>query len=379
MKNLRHFFFISIVSGLVSCTNDKSASTATEPLKEDLQRVQNEPRHYVCYQTTDSITADGKMDEASWQKAEWTANFSDIEGSLKPAPTFQTRVKMLYDSHYLYVAAELEEPHIWAYLQNHDDIVFRDNDFEIFIDPDNDTWNYFEFEINAQQTVFDLFLPQPYRSISAALHTWDFKGLKKGVSIEGTLNNGNDTDKRWVIEVAIPFSSLAFGLDSGKPDVSKFWRIDFSRVEWDTRWVNGKYEKVTDPATGKPLPEHNWVWSPVGVVSMHMPERWGYLKFSGLKAGEGTEAFKLPENEKLRNVLWAVFYRQEAYFAKNKKFAATLPELGNDINSLFDTQKYRIELRASGTFFDCSLNDMNGNPLMTINNCGRILEAGIDK
>jgi hypothetical protein len=25
--------------------------------------------------------------------------------------------------------------------------------------------------------------------------------------------------------------------------------------------------------------EDNWVWSPQGVVNMHVPERWGYLVF----------------------------------------------------------------------------------------------------
>jgi len=30
---------------------------------------------------------------------------------------------------------------------------------------------------------------------------------------------------------------------------------------------------------GKPIPEFNWVWSPIGVINMHVPNRWGYLYF----------------------------------------------------------------------------------------------------
>jgi hypothetical protein len=45
----------------------------------------------------------------------------------------------------------LESPHVWATLTNHDTVIFQDPDFEVFIDPDGDTHNYYEFEINPLQ------------------------------------------------------------------------------------------------------------------------------------------------------------------------------------------------------------------------------------
>ena len=65
-------------------------------------------------------------------------DFQDIEGDKKPRPRFRTRAKMLWDDQFFYVAAELEEPHVWATLTKHDSVIFHDNDFEIFIDPDGD-------------------------------------------------------------------------------------------------------------------------------------------------------------------------------------------------------------------------------------------------
>ena len=50
---------------------------------------------------------------------------------------------------YFYVAAEMEEPHVWGTLTQHDAVIFQDNDFEVFIDPDGDNHEYYEFEINA--------------------------------------------------------------------------------------------------------------------------------------------------------------------------------------------------------------------------------------
>ena len=97
---------------LFSCCNNKEKCNTKETLKDDLKHLLAEPRHYVCYQTDDSIYIDGKLDEKAWQQAEWTDNFTDIEGDLKPKPTQDTRVKMLWNKNYLFVAAEVSEVQI---------------------------------------------------------------------------------------------------------------------------------------------------------------------------------------------------------------------------------------------------------------------------
>ena len=51
------------------------------------------------------------------------------------------------------------------------------------------------------------------------------------------------------------------------------WRLNFSRVQWRHVIRNNRYEKVEG------LKEDNWVWSPQGVINMHVPERWGYVTF----------------------------------------------------------------------------------------------------
>ena len=70
---------------------------------------------------------------------------------------------MLWDDQYFYVGAELEEPDVWVTLTEHDSVIFRDNDFEVFIDPNSDNHEYYEFEINALGTFWDLLLPPPYK------------------------------------------------------------------------------------------------------------------------------------------------------------------------------------------------------------------------
>ncbi len=55
------------------------------------------------------------------------------------------------------------EPHIWATLTEGDATMYQDEDFEILIDPDGDSHNYFEFEMYAYNAIWDLFMLYPYR------------------------------------------------------------------------------------------------------------------------------------------------------------------------------------------------------------------------
>src|SRR4051794_17472458 len=96
------------------------------------------PRGYVCGRAKGAITVDGKADEKDWADAAWTADFVDIEGSRRPGPRFRTRAKMLWDDENFYIHAELEEPHVWGTITKKNEVIFADNDFEIFIDPDGD-------------------------------------------------------------------------------------------------------------------------------------------------------------------------------------------------------------------------------------------------
>ncbi len=81
---------------------------------EEYQHLFSTPRNYVVYQTVSEMVIDGKADETSWQNADWSDYFQDIEGDSKPVPTWQTHFKMLWDEQNLYILADLEEPNVWA-------------------------------------------------------------------------------------------------------------------------------------------------------------------------------------------------------------------------------------------------------------------------
>lgn len=269
-----------------------------------ITRSLNDPRTYDAPRTTVPPLIDGLLDDAAWRAAPWTDPFVDIRGEGWPPPAWTTRARIAWDDSSLYIAAELEESHLWATLADRDAILYREHDFEVFIDPDGDALDYYELEINALGTEFDLFLPRPYNRKGKANVAWDMEGLRTAVALDGTLNDPSDEDRGWTVEIAIPWSALRpprggaavddpretdryATVEGGRhepgagPTVGDEWRINFSRVQWPVEVVPGGYQRARQPTPEDRHPEHNWVWSPQGEINMHIPEMWGIVRFRG--------------------------------------------------------------------------------------------------
>jgi hypothetical protein len=314
-----------------------------------------QPRGYVAHHTLARVNVDGRLDDIPWRTAAWTDPFVDIEGDAKPKPRFETRVKMLWDDTYLYVGAELLEPHVWGTLTAHDSVIFRDPDFEVFIDPNGDNHEYYEFEINALGTFWDLLLPKPYKDDGKPVNAWEIPGLKSAVSVDGTLNDGRDTDRGWTVELAFPWSVLGeLARRPSPPREGDQWRVNFSRVQWPIEIAGRDYRK---PAGAR---ENNWVWSPQHVVDMHRPETWGYVQFS--RAQPGTRAFVPDLSWPARQWLMQVYSAQRAYRQAHRRFADTLAELNLTLPNPSALQN--PTLKTAGSLFEASVELKDGDFVM---------------
>ena len=312
----------------------------------------------VCYRTATPLTIDGRLDEPAWRAVAWSEPFIDIDGVQKPR--FATRMKMLWDDEYLYVGADLEEPGLWATLTERDSIIFQDHDFEVFIDPDGDTHAYYELEINALNTVWDLMLVKPYRDGGPAIHAWDVAGLKTAVHLRGTLNDPGDRDEGWSVEIAMPWSILREAAPRRRaPRDGEQWRVNYSRVQWTLDVRDGKYVKRLNPETGRPLPEDNWVWSPQGVINMHVPERWGFVQFTDAAAGTREVAFVEDPNERVKWALRRLYYRQRDYRAQHGRYADDLETL-DARNIEVDGLEFRPALATAGSLYEISAPGFDG-------------------
>ena len=287
-------FFLFFSLSLINCNN-------SDTLELDINDKIILPKHYIVNKINDEINIDGKDDELAWSNAIYTNDFIDIEGD--KIPRQKTNVKMLWDDKFLYVFAKLYENHIWGDITKRDEVIYYNNDFEVFINPNDDVFSYGEIEINALGTEWDLFLNRPYRLKGKADSSWDINGLKSAVDINGTLNDPNDLDDYWTVEIAIPLKEIEKLNTSGKDEKvisGDVWRINFSRVNWDFEINNGVYSRKKE--NGKYLPEYNWVWSPQGIINMHVPENWGYLVFS-----ENDEVFNMTNKLITQHILYTVF------------------------------------------------------------------------
>jgi hypothetical protein len=371
------FFFISIgaavwarVVRVEGVAGHQNASVQAFPVP----KIPYAPPQYICYRTPQALTIDGRLDEPAWKKAPWTELFVDIEGSLKPTPRYKTRAKMLWDADCFYVGAEMQEPDIWATLTERDSIIFYDNDFELFIDPAGSTHLYYELEINALGTEWDLLLVKPYRDGGPAVHAWDIQGLKTKVHCDGSINHPGDKDKGWSVEIAMPWKGLKECAPEKKPpQAGDQWRVNFSRVEYRVEIKDGKYAKVSDPATGKPLPEDNWVWAPTGLVAIHYPELWGFVQFSDRPAGEGKDQFISHPVEAAKWALRQVYYKEKAYFLSHDGYTDSLADLGIDRMNV-PGFKWPPRIEATDSQWEAWLESENGQERVWINHEGLVVE-----
>lgn len=280
---------------------------------------------YYCCRAVDTILIDGVCSPAEWAGAQWTDGFVEIAPGA-PVPLYDTRVKLLWDDDYLYIFAILDDPHIWARLSQRDTVVFYDNDFEVFIDPDGDTHNYLELEVNARGTLWDLLLSRPYRDLGKAITSYNLNGMKMAIGIRGTLNYPFDSDTAWTVEMALPMRSLtALSPFPVKPYEGEAWRVNFSRVQWPTAVKDSSYIKVSHSADTPDHPEMNWVWSPFESIDMHQPEAWGYLVF--------LYSCKLPEEHwqdpdaGVKSYLRELYFEQVLYKKDSGYYAARVEKI----------------------------------------------------
>lgn len=249
--------------------------------------------------TEERIQIDGKLDEKAWLNVTPSPKFVDLISGEDVA--YSTTVKLLWDSEYLYVGYEIEEPNVRGKFTERDSPIYEDNDVEIFIAGEN---AYYEFEINSLGTIYEgLFVwqsdfeksglsklaeldrknpklrYQEFNGVGFTQHPrgkrlaflgWDYPGAKTAVAVQGTLNDASDKDSGWTVELAFPWEGLKL-LNFGKPRAlppkpDDQWRIDFSRFN--------QY-KVDPPKNDS----GGWALSYHGIWDSHIPEYFPYVTF----------------------------------------------------------------------------------------------------
>lgn len=204
-----------------------------------------------------TITVDGKLDDAAWANLQWTPWWTPPDGSNGPAP--RTRARFTWDDTTLYVGVEAEDTDVWTTFVDRDSNTWEQEVIEMFIDADGDQKDYLELQVTPANVVFDARFPT-HRSDLAAARAWNMTGMRTAAFVEGTLNQREDQDTGYSIEMAIPFAEVP----GAKPTATHgdLWRVNLFR--WDF------------PKAGRQVAA---AFSPPVVGDFHALDRFGRLRF----------------------------------------------------------------------------------------------------
>jgi hypothetical protein len=235
-----------------------------------------------------------------WKQAEKTRRFVDLVTG-EPAP-LNTQAAALWDDRALYVAYWIDEPDVRASLTERDSLIWFDNDVELFFDGED---CYYEFEINAFNTVYEVFFvyqdalkkgsrfdrlgfdlysrdvdvlcgfqdpgrfKKDPRGRRWAFMDFDFPGLASGVKVAGKINDPSHVDQGWTVELALPWEGFRL-LHPAR---------QFPPAGGDSlRWQLFRFENLR--ANGRALASAGWALNEHGAYDSHLPEHFAWLHFS---------------------------------------------------------------------------------------------------
>lgn len=183
----------------------------------------------VCRRARSTVRIDGMLDETDWTRAE-TVSLTHCFLTRKGAPPFTTKARFLWDDDALYVAFECEDPDIFGRSAERDSELWEEEVVEVYVDPDGNGRDYLEFEVNPRNAIIDLEIPES-RLVRGnnykQFRIWDAANWRTAVRVEGTIEARDDTDRCWVVEMAIPLTDLS----PTPPKPGQTWRVQLYRID----------------------------------------------------------------------------------------------------------------------------------------------------
>ncbi len=219
--------------------------------------------------TTIAPKIDGEFDnEAAWKNA---VSLGAFVNTMKGTSVKQrTDVKVMWDDTNLYVAFHAQDENLISQYEKHDDELWHEDAFEMFLDPKGDKRDYYELQVSPKGVVFDSYLPS-YRKNH---NDWS-SNMTVRVKTEGTVNDTSDKDTSWSGEIAVPFSALSEG-GGVPPKAGDIWAVNFFRID-----------------KGNEKTEYSG-WSPPMRGDFHTLAKFGAIVFEK-KVAPSTEAAAVPK------------------------------------------------------------------------------------
>jgi hypothetical protein len=263
------------------------------------------PREYVARRVVGPVASQGEASSPAWAAAARTERFVDLVTGAPAA--LDTTASVLWDDENLYLAFWAAEPALIATLTGRDELLFFENDLEVFIDGGD---CYYELEFNALGVVYEAFYvwrdaytrgsgwdvprfdvhnPMVHsfggdyvptrdsfwtgnhpRGTRWAFLNYDLPQLRVDVAVSGSINDPSVLDHGWTAEITIPWASLT-DLANGRslpPKHGDVWGIFL-----------GRFEQLATRSPGETATA-GWGASRIGVADTHVPESFTQVRFS---------------------------------------------------------------------------------------------------
>ena len=262
------------------------------------------PGTYTAYRAAGPMQPDGRAAGPVWMTAPRTPRFVDMLTGT-PAP-LETTASIVWDDAAMYIAFWAQEPYAVATMRDRDDLLFFENDLEIFIDGGD---AYYELELNALGTIYEVFFiwrdayahgsrwdlprfdvhnprvhtfggdftpgPDTFwtgnhpRGTRWAFLDYDLPGLAVQVNVDGAINTPSAIGRGWTAEITIPWKGLT-DLANGRalpPRDGDVWGI-----------FMGRFQQLATRSPG-PVATAGWAAHAFGVADTHVPECFTQVTF----------------------------------------------------------------------------------------------------
>ncbi len=311
---------------------------------------------------------DGIISDKEWQEIPWSDTFVSEVKNGEVDPNYLTKYKVAVYNDSIYFAAVVFDKHIWAVNDICESYFFEDNFLEIYIDSDQNEFDYTILKINALG-----HLCGEYRQINQAKPISRFSLLDKpygrcSIDVEGTINNPEDIDEYWTVECVLPISLTIDSIEILSP--KSVWNVNVQRIHWPSVIVSGLYKKLLNPKTGKKYLGEKWIWSFMNEYKMNTTELWGEWHFKQ-HSYDHKELNRIQFERQVKWELRNIFYAQQIHYEKHERYARKIAGL-KDVGLKLSKLLYKPDINSSRKKYTASIYDSSSGTKFLINNEGKI-------